>query len=105
MATRFIGLTGSIATGKTTVGTMLVDRGAALLDADRIARAVLAPGHPALAEIAARFPGVVGPDGTLDRQALAQRIFADPADRLALNAITHPRIQAEVLARTQALSQ
>ena len=84
---------------------MLVAHGAALLDADLIAREVVAPGQSALAEIAARFPGVVAPDGTLDRQALADRIFASPADRQALNAITHPRIQAEVMWRTQELTE
>ncbi len=103
--TRFIGLTGSIATGKSTVAQLLVAHGAALLDADLIAREVVAPGQPALAEIAQRFKGVVGPDGALDRQKLGDRIFANPADREALNAITHPRIQAAVLARTQALSR
>jgi dephospho-CoA kinase len=105
MPTRFIGLTGSIATGKSTVARMFVEHGAALLDADQIAREVVAPGQSALAEIAARFPGVVGPDGTLDRQALGERIFSNPADRQALNAITHPRIQAEVISRAQALSE
>jgi dephospho-CoA kinase len=104
-ATRFIGLTGSIATGKSTVARMLVGKGAALLDADLIAREVVEPGQPALAEIAAHFPGVVSADGTLDRQALGERIFSSPAERAVLNAITHPRIQAEVMARTQALSE
>ncbi len=104
MATRFLGLTGSIATGKSTVARMLVGHGAALLDADAIAREVVAPGQPALAELADRFPGVVAADGTLDRQALAERIFSSPAEREALNAITHPRIQAEVMRRTQALA-
>ena len=101
---RFIGLTGSIATGKSTVAQLLVKHGAALLDADLIAREVVAPAEPAFAEIAARFPGVLAADGTLDRQRLADRIFNDPADREALNAITHPRIQARVLERTQQLA-
>jgi len=102
--TRLIGLTGSIATGKSTVARMLVERGAALLDADQIAREVVTRGQSALAEIAARFPGVILPDGSLDRQALGERIFSNPAERQALNAITHPRIQAEVIARTLALT-
>ena len=105
MSTRFIGLTGSIASGKSTVAQMLVKHGAELLDADLVAREVVAPGEPALAEIAERFPGVVGLDGTLDRQKLGERIFADPEEREALNAITHPRIQARVLERSQALAR
>jgi dephospho-CoA kinase len=105
MPTRFIGLTGSIATGKSTVARMLTAHGAALLDADLIAREVVAPGQPALTEIAARFPGVVAADGTLDRQALGERIFSSPAEREALNAITHPRIQAEVIRRTLELTE
>ncbi len=103
MASRFVGLTGSISTGKSTVSKMLVAHGAALLDADQIAREVVAKGQPALLELAARFPGVVGPDGTLDRARLGERIFSDPIERQALNAITHPRIQAEVFSRTEAL--
>ncbi len=105
MPTRFIGLTGSIATGKSAVATMLVGRGAALIDADQIAREVVAVGQPSLAEIAARFPGVIAPDGTLNRKALADRIFNNPVEREALNAITHPRIQAEVMSRTAALAK
>ena len=102
---RLVGLTGSIATGKSTVAQLLVQHGAALIDADLIAREVVAPGEPALAEIAARFPGVVGKDAALDRQRLAERIFNDPAEREALNRITHPRIQAKVIERTQALAE
>jgi len=103
VASRLLGLTGSISTGKSTVSKMLVAHGAALLDADQIAREVVAKGQPALLELAARFPGVVGPDGTLDRARLGERIFSDPIERQALNAITHPRIQAEVFSRTEAL--
>lgn len=95
--TRFIGLTGGIATGKSTVSHMLVALGAKLIDADVVAREVVAPGQPALKEIAARFDGVVGPDGTLDRKKLGARVFASETDRAALNAITHPRIQARVV--------
>jgi dephospho-CoA kinase len=102
--TRFIGLTGSIATGKTTVAQLLVKHGAALLDADVVAREVVEPGQPAFDEIAARFPGVVVA-GQLDRKKLGDRIFGDPAERAALNAITHPRIQARVLERTVALAE
>lgn len=104
MPTRFIGLTGSVACGKSTVAQMLAGHGAALLDADLIAREVVEPGQPAHASIARRFPEVVGPDGALDRQKLGERIFANFSDRLALNAITHPQIQARVLERTQQLA-
>jgi dephospho-CoA kinase len=98
------GLTGGIATGKSTVGRLFREAGLAVIDADAVAREVVAPGQPALAEIAARFPGVVGSDGTLDRKALGERIFTDPVERAALNAITHPRIAAAVLAHAEALA-
>ena len=98
---RLIGLTGGIASGKSTVSRLLKERGATLIDADQLAREVVQPGQPALAEIAARFPGVVGPDGALDRKKLGERIFADENERKALNAITHPRIQARVLELSQ----
>jgi len=97
------GLTGGIGTGKSTVAQLFRDRGEAVLDADVVAREVVEPGQPALLEIAKRFPGVVGPLGQLDRAGLATRIFAQPSERAALNAIIHPRIQARVLAETAAL--
>ena len=90
---RLIGLTGGIGTGKSTVAAMLVARGAALVDADRLAREVVEPGTPGLAEIVAEFgPGVLLPDGSLDRPALGAVVFADEGRRLRLNAITHPRV-------------
>lgn len=98
------GLTGGIATGKSTVSKLFAERGVPIIDADLVAREVVAAGQPALREIAARFPGVVGADGRLDRAKLGERIFNDPAERAALNAITHPRIQAAVLEKTQALA-
>ena len=74
-----VGLTGGIATGKSTVDVMLRELGARIIDADVLAREVVEPGEPALAEIAAEFgPGVVGPDGRLDRKALGTIVFADP---------------------------
>ncbi|MEN9799963.1 MAG: hypothetical protein RL653_3660 [Pseudomonadota bacterium] len=100
-----VGLTGGIASGKSTVSRMLRELGAEIVDADQVARDVVAPGTAALAEIAARFPGVISADGTLDRAALGRRIFSSGEERAALNAITHPRIQAEVLARTQRLAE
>ncbi|HTE49372.1 MAG TPA: dephospho-CoA kinase [Kofleriaceae bacterium] len=88
-----IGLTGGIASGKSTVATMLRELRAPIVDADLLARQVVEPGTPALAEIAARFgPDLLDADGRLDRKRLAARVFADDVTRAALNAITHPRI-------------
>jgi dephospho-CoA kinase len=88
-----IGLTGGIASGKSLVGAMLRERGAAVIDADQLARDVVEPGQPALDEIRARFGDeVLDPGGRLDRKALGARVFADAEARAALNAITHPRI-------------
>jgi dephospho-CoA kinase len=90
-----IGLTGGIASGKSAVAAMLRERGAAVIDADLLAREVVEPGQPALAELRARFGDeVIGPDGRLDRKALGARVFADPGARAALEGITHPRIAA-----------
>jgi dephospho-CoA kinase len=99
------GLTGGIASGKSTVSRMLRELGAQVLDADLLAREVVAPGTPGLADVAARFPGVVGPDGQLDRAKLGARVFADPAERAALNALLHPRIAQAFLERTLALAE
>lgn len=103
-----VGLTGGIASGKSLVAGMLRDLGAAVVDADRIAREVVAPGGPAYEEVVGAFgPGIVRPDGTLDRPVLAARIFADPAARRRLNALTHPHIRrrmAEEAARLAAAS-
>ncbi len=87
-----VGLTGNIASGKSSVARLLAARGAAVIDADVLAREVVAQGEPALTAIAARWPEVIAPDGTLDRAALRAIVFADPAERLALEAITHPAI-------------
>ena len=90
-----VALTGGIGSGKSTVSSMLESRGAIVIDADVIAREVVEPGQPALAEIAAAFgPGVIHADGSLDRAALAGIVFADPESLARLNAITHPRIAA-----------
>ncbi|RYZ45706.1 MAG: dephospho-CoA kinase, partial [Myxococcaceae bacterium] len=86
------GLTGGIASGKSTVSRMLRELGARVLDADVIAREVVEPGTPGLQRIRERFPGVVGPDGRLDRVRLGAHIFADPQERAALNAIVHPQV-------------
>ena len=90
-----IGLTGGIGSGKSTVAALLAERGARVVDADRIAREVVAPGTPGLAAVVAEFgPGVVAPDGSLDRPALAAVVFADPAARARLDGIVHPLVRA-----------
>jgi dephospho-CoA kinase len=89
------GLTGGIAAGKTVVASRLAELGAAHIDADKLAREVVEPGTPGLAAIAERFgPGVVRADGSLDRPALGAIVFSDPEARKALEAITHPAVQA-----------
>lgn len=90
-----VGLTGGMGSGKSSVSARLREHGARVVDADAIAREVVAPGEPALAELAEAFGAdVIGADGTLDRALLARRAFADEASRRRLNAITHPRIAA-----------
>jgi dephospho-CoA kinase len=101
---RIWGLTGNIGSGKSTVARLLAARGVPVVDADQIAREVVLPGRPALREIAARWPSVISPDGTLDRKALAARVFADPKERAELNHIVHPRIAEEVSVRMGALA-
>lgn len=91
---RVIGLTGGIASGKSVVARRLAEHGAVHVDADELARDVVEPGEPALAEIVREFgPSILGPDGRLDRAALASVIFTDPERRAALNAITHPAVK------------
>jgi dephospho-CoA kinase len=98
-----IGLTGGIGAGKSTVGAMLVARGAVLIDGDRIVREIQEPGAAAFDPIVERFgPGVVAADGTLDRSALAAIVFSDPAALADLNAITHPLVLAGMQRRVAA---
>ena len=88
-----VGLTGNIASGKSTVARRLVAHGATLVDADLLAREAVRPGTPGLARIVARWgEGVLAPDGVLDRGALRARVFADAAELEALNAIVHPEV-------------
>ena len=98
-----IGLTGGIGSGKSTVSEALARRGAVVIDADRITRELQEPGQPVLAAMVERFgPGIVQPDGTLDRQAVADIVFHD-ADALAdLNAIVHPAVGTEIAQRLAA---
>ncbi len=88
-----IGLTGGIASGKSTVARWLAEAGAPVIDADRVAREVTRPGRPAWREVVAAFgAGVTAPDGTLDRAALARVVFSDPEALARLNRATHPHI-------------
>jgi dephospho-CoA kinase len=95
-AVRRIGLTGGIGSGKSTVASFLVELGAVLVDTDAIARALTAPGGAALPALAAAFGGeLIGLDGALDRERMRTRVFAEPAERLRLEAILHPMIGVE----------
>jgi len=94
-----IGLTGPIGCGKSTVGRRLAEHGAAVIDADELARAVTAPGEPTLAAIRARFgDGIFASDGALDRAALAAVVFADEAALRDLEAIVHPAVRERLSA-------
>jgi dephospho-CoA kinase len=98
-----VGLTGGIASGKSTVSALLAERGAEVIDADHIARQVVMPGTHAWYKIRDHFgPGVLFADGTIDRQALADIVFADPAKLTVLNEITHPEIFARIADRLEA---
>jgi dephospho-CoA kinase len=100
---RSVGLTGGIGAGKSAVSRLLAAHGAAVIDADAIAREVVALGTPGLAAVAEAFgPGVLLPDGSLDREALGKVVFADPEALARLNAIVHPLVGAEMAARIAA---
>jgi dephospho-CoA kinase len=97
MASFVVAVTGGIASGKSAVCALFARAGVPVADADLIAHAIVAPGTPALAEIAATFgAGTLAADGSLDRAALRTRVFADAGARTRLEAITHPRIRAEL---------
>ncbi len=101
---RVFGLTGGIASGKSTVAQILVEQGVPVIDADEVARAVVVPGSEGLAAVVAAFgPEVLAADGTLDRKLFGARVFADQVAREQLNAILHPRIAAESARRFAAL--
>ena len=101
-----VGLTGGIGSGKSSVTALLASYGAAVVDADKVAREVAEPGTPALAGIVAEFGHeVLRSDGTLDRGALGKRVFSDKAALARLNAIVHPRIgerTAELMRQAEA---
>lgn len=92
-----VGLTGGIGAGKSEVSRRLAAQGAVVIDADLIAREVVAPGTDGLAEVVAAFgPAVLGPDGALDRVALGDIVFADEQKLATLNSIVHPRVAARM---------
>lgn len=98
-----IGLTGGIASGKSAVGALFSALGVAVIDTDQLAREAVLPGSPGLDAVVQRFgAGVLLADGALDRRALRQIIFADPAARQDLQALLHPRIHALVEERVAA---
>ena len=97
MSDYFIGLTGGIASGKSALEKAFAKQGVVVADADLLAREVVAPGEPALAAVVERFgAGVLQTDGQLDRAALRVRVFGDPDQRRALEAILHPAIRARL---------
>lgn len=103
---RIIGLTGGIASGKSTVARMMEKLGAAVIDADQLARDAVMPGMPAHAGIVAAFgPSVLNPDRTIDRAALGALVFVDSAARRRLEEITHPAIGRLATERLEGLRQ
>jgi dephospho-CoA kinase len=99
-----VGLTGGIGSGKSTVSALLAAKGAVVVDADAIVHDVQRPGTPTFDAMVEQFgPGIVAPDGSLDRQAVADIVFGDPEALAALNAIVHPAVGAEIARRMQEL--
>jgi dephospho-CoA kinase len=99
----FVGLTGGIGSGKSAVAERLAARGALVVDADRLAREVVAPGTAGLASVLAAFgPQVLGPDGALDRPRLGRLVFNDPGARARLEAIVHPLVRERTAAAVAA---
>lgn len=93
-----VGLTGGIGSGKSTVANLFAELGVDIIDADIIAREVVAPGEPALAAIAAHFgPGVMAASGHLNRRALRERVFNHPQEKAWLNALLHPMIRERMV--------
>ncbi|MBU5635652.1 dephospho-CoA kinase [Geomonas sp. Red69] len=103
---RIIGLTGGIASGKTSAAHLFEKLGAAVVDADQLAREVVQPGEEALAQIVASFGDkVLNPDGTLNRATLGEIVFADPSARRILEGITHPAIRKRAEEKLQRLRE
>lgn len=100
-----IGLTGGIASGKSTICKLFTDLGVSVIDADIIARQLVAPGQPTLLLLANTFgDSILNADGSLNRTRLRERIFADPTERRQLDAIMHPLVYAEIAACVARLS-
>ncbi len=100
--TMIVGLTGGIASGKSTVASILRELGASVIDADIVARDVVAPGSEALAEIEAAFgSNATLPDGSLNREAVGAMVMSDPTLRARLESITHPRIRASIATQVE----
>ncbi len=108
MSARVIGLTGGIASGKSTVHQMLAALGAAFVDADAVYHDLIAPlanqPSPLARAVGQRFPGVLTHDGRVDRRRLGERVFTHPDERRALEALTHPAVAAESKRRIAALA-
>jgi len=101
-----VGLTGGIGAGKSEVSRLLVEHGAVLIDADRIAREVVAPGTPGLAAVVAAFgEDVLAEDGSLDRPKLGSIVFADPEKLAVLNGIVHPLVRERSSALEEAAAE
>ena len=101
-----VGLTGSIASGKSTVARRLKDRGIPVIDLDKVGHEVLRKRHEAFEPVLAAFgPDVLGPDGEIDRRKLGALVFADPVARERLNQIVHPRIRDEEARRVEAMAE
>ncbi|MBW6392035.1 dephospho-CoA kinase [Billgrantia antri] len=99
-----VGVTGGIASGKSTVARAFATLGVPWVDADDVAREVVEPGEPALAEIAARHGSkVIQEDGYLNRRTLREIVFAEPSERLWLESVTHPRIRQRILTHLERL--
>lgn len=97
MSSYTIGLTGGIASGKSALAQAFAARGIAIADADVVAREIVEPGQPALTAVVERFGNeILGTDGRLDRAAMRRRVFADPGEKQALEAILHPMIRARL---------
>jgi dephospho-CoA kinase len=101
-----VGLTGGIASGKTTVAQVLKEEGATIIDADQIARELVQPHRPAWDELVRSFgKKILLEDGSIDRKKLAERVFADPDQRKRLNQILHPLITEEIERRIREIAQ
>ena len=102
MAKRLIGLTGGIASGKSAVADRLTELGADIIDTDQISREVVAPGQPALVDISEHFGAqIIAEDGSLNRAALRERVFANPDERRWLESLLHPLIRKTAMERAE----